>query len=151
MTSCSCPTLYILCINYLPLSLITLSQLQLPCSCGLSCSCDTLPEEYKLVNIPARRTPVVLLCCGVIRLIVRFSSSQMRKTVSVSLTSLEKSRTKEEKETQQEMVFFFLLFLLKKQVLLCLFVGGEGFQRPWDHSIQEIWSGLGLNFLSRSL
>jgi len=37
-----------------------------------------LPEEYKLVNIPARRTLLLLLCCGVNRL-----------TVSVSLTSLE--------------------------------------------------------------
>jgi len=28
--------------------------------------CIELPEEYKLVSIPARRTLVVLLCCGVI-------------------------------------------------------------------------------------
>ena len=90
MTSCSCPTLHILCINHLPLSLTTLSQLprQLPWSCGLSCSCDTLPEDYKLVNIPARRTSVVLLCCEVNRLTVSLSSSQIRKTVSVSSTSL---------------------------------------------------------------
>ena len=113
MTSCSCPTLHILLIKYLPLSLTTTSQLQLPWSCGLSCSRDTLPEEYKLVNIPARRTPVILLCCGVNRIIVRLSSSQTQKTVGVSLTSLCRVLFLR--------VFFFLLFCLLKQVLLCLF------------------------------
>jgi len=77
MTSCSCPTLHILCINYLSLSPTTLSRLQLPWACGLSCSCDILPGEHKLVNIPARRNPVVLLCCGVNWLVVKLSSSQM--------------------------------------------------------------------------
>ena len=76
----------------------------------------TLPEEYKLVNIPATRTPVVLLCCGVIRLIVRSRSSQMRKTVSVSLTSLGR--------VSFLRVFFPFLFF-KKQVLL-------RFARSWE-------------------
>jgi len=40
-------------------------------------TCSELPEEYKLVNMPARRTLVVLLCC-------RFNVL----TFSVSLTSL---------------------------------------------------------------
>jgi len=40
-------------------------------------TCSELPEEYKLVNMPARRTLVVLLCCGFNVL-----------TFSVSLTSV---------------------------------------------------------------
>ena len=38
--------------------------------------------------------------------------------------------------------FLFLLFFKTKRVLLCLVVGGGGFQRPWDHSIQEILPSL---------
>jgi len=72
-----------------------------------------LPEDSKLVNIPAGRTLVVLLCCGVNRLIVRLSSSQVRKTASVSLTSL---------RWVSLLVFFWKNKWPKKErnVLLCL-------------------------------
>jgi len=98
----------------------------------LSCSCDTLPAEYKLVNIPAKRTSVVLLCCGVNRLIVRLSSPQMRKTVSVSLTSL----------GRVSFLGFFFPFFLKKisAALVCSVVGGGGFYSFGDPSTQEIFS-----------
>jgi len=37
---------------------------------------------------------------------------------------------------------FFSFLFLKTQVLLCLVVGGGGFHRPCDHSIQEILTSL---------
>ena len=68
---------------------------------------------------------MVLLCCGVNRLIVRLSSSQMRKTLSVYLTSLGR--------VSFLRVFFFSLFLKKKTsvALLCSVVGGGGFSSSW--------------------
>ena len=49
-----------------------------------------LPGDLRLENVLAGRlvTPVVLSCCGVNRLVVRLSRSQMQKSVIVSLTSL---------------------------------------------------------------
>jgi len=96
----------------------------------LSCSCDTLPEEYKLVNIPARTTSVVLLCCGVSRLIVRLSSSQMQKTVSVSLTSLKRV----------SFLRFFFVFFKTSVALVCSVVKGGGFRSFGYPSTQEILS-----------
>ena len=72
---------------------------------------QTSTEEYKLVNIPARRTPMVLKCCGVNMLIVRLSSSQMRKIVIVSLASLGRVPF---------LIVFFLLFLKKNK---CFWLG----------------------------
>jgi len=83
-----------------------------------------LSEESKLVNIPAVRTLVVLLCCRVNRLIVRLSSSQMRKVVSLSLTSLGK--------VSFLRVFFPFFVCLKDQCCFALLGRGR-----WTRKISE--------------
>jgi len=76
--------------RYLPLNSVfsLVQQLSSESKLVLSHSkVPNLPAESKLVNIPAERTRVALLYCEFNRLIDRLSSSQMQKTVSVSLIS----------------------------------------------------------------